>query len=210
MGIDAEMFFKTRQAMDAPQVRALSVDLCEAFGPGRFWLFEESNRHALEPVEVYEQDGPDIEPADGEQFIRVRLATRYYGPDYERGDLPFIIEVAKWIEARIPDAVVYYGGDSSGVCAEPFDTQAREELFTHFAKVGHRPYGGYFDHTTNRPTCDFCATEMLCTGGGGDREFYFCQGCGKKVIRVGRDRIVLVPKSKDFFDVSHEIQQGVL
>jgi len=46
--------------------------------------------------------------------------------------------VAEWLERRVPECVVWYGGDSSGICAELFDTPARKKLLEHFASEnGH-------------------------------------------------------------------------
>src|SRR5687768_4454456 len=102
MGVDAQMLVRTRTTRSAAEVRRLSVDLAEAFGHGEFWIWEDfenengtKGRHALEIVPVYTQDGDDIVPEKGEQFIEVHIATRYYGKGYERGDLPLIIAVAQ-------------------------------------------------------------------------------------------------------------------
>lgn len=92
---------------------------------------------------AYFQDGDTLHAKDGEWFLEVSLWTRYYGVGYERGDLMTICSVAEWIEANIPGAVVYYGGDSSGVEAEPFDAAARDKLKKHFYSQHGRDY---FNH----------------------------------------------------------------
>lgn len=224
MGVDAQMLVRTRTQHTEKEVRRLAVDLCEAFGPDKFWIGEEwpiyagekqvgAGRHALQIITTYTQDGDDIEPEPGEQFIEVHIATRYYGPDYERGNLPFIVAVAEWIEHRIPDARIFYGGDSSGICAEPFDKTARAEAFAYFAKVGHRPYTGGFGRYVDAAkdvVCGFCDYAMHhCGGGGGlnlptSYEFYRCGGCGKQAVRRASGQVIPVPKGKDFGDVTRE------
>src|SRR5690242_12691729 len=173
MGIDAEMFVRTMQPLSEHAVREMAWELAEAFGAERFWIFKRPNyeRRALQIIDEWTQDGPTLHPLPGEQFIAVAPATRYYGIGYERGDLPFLIALAEWLEARIPSGSVWYGGDSSGVHAEPFDSGVRRQLFAHFAVHGHRPYDG--DPRVNdgrrdfigsreikQPICAFCEQPM--------------------------------------------------
>lgn len=217
MGVDAQMLVKTRGDFSPQQVRRLSVDLCEAFGADAFFMQRPgewddtppTGQHALEIVEKYEQDGDDILPATGEQFIEVHLSGRYYGEGYERGDLPKLIAIAEWLEHRIPDAEIFYGGDSDGICAEPFDKAARAELFAHFAKVGHRPYRGGFGSVFAKgyaPICKFCDYAMVNYGGGQGTEFYGCDGCGQKVVRFASGNITPVERGKDFFGVQEVVK----
>lgn len=155
---------------------------------------------------AYFQDGDTIYAADGEWFLEVSLWTRYYGVGYERGDLMTICAVAEWAEANIPTAVVYYGGDSSGVEAEPFDAAAREKLKKHYYSQSGRDY---FDHKwfgadkAARPSpCGLCIPgEPRFNQHGSGRHGAFiavnCAGCGKLfesedagktwVIKVERD-----------------------
>jgi len=213
VGVDAQMLVRTRQAFKPDEVRRMSGDLAAAFGSDSFWIWDDYKnedgtigRHALELVNEYQQDGDSIFPEPGETFIEVHLGTRYYGRGYERGDVGLIIHVAAWLEANIHDAKVYYGGDSSGICAKPFDQEARRQLFAYYAKVGHEPYVGGFGRFSGRdeqhPGCDFCLREMTNCGGGGGKTFYHCGGCGKKIIFDHiRKTTQLVPKGKDFFDM---------
>lgn len=213
MGVDAQMLVRTRQAMSVADVRKLAGNLAATFGPDQFWIWDDHKnkdgtigRHCLELIKEYHQDGDPIFPEPGETFIEVHLGTRYYGIGYERGDIGFIIHVAEWLEANIPDAQIFYGGDSSGICAEPFDREARRKLFAYFCKVGHEPYvggfGGILSDRESPPTCEFCQRTMISTGGGGGKTFYYCSGCGRKEI-VDRltKKTQLVPKNKDFFDM---------
>lgn len=192
MGIDAEMVVRTRAEVSERQVIRWAYELAEAFR-GAVWTVRPGTFHdgtsyrCLEIVQRYEQDGPPIEPEPGETLIRVRLRGRYYGPDYERGDLPTLIMVARWLEAKISGAAVWYGGDSSGALAEPFGEEQREELWQHFLEHGHRPYEGHFGRGMNAPVCDFCLEPMHHFGGCGPvgsrdaEEFFGCPGCGLHV-----------------------------
>lgn len=207
MGVDAQMLIRTRQSMSAAGVRRLSGSLAAAFGPDRFWIWDDHKnedgtigRHALELVKEYHQDGDPIFPEPGETFIEVHLGTRYYGKGYERGDISLIIHVSEWLEANIPDAKIFYGGDSSGITAEPFDVETRRELFAYFARSGHEPYTSHFGAGKAGRDCGFCLRPMSNVGGGGNKTFFYCAGCGKQEI-VGPDSVQLVPKGKQFFDM---------
>lgn len=196
MGVDAEMFVRTFARVDEARVRELAWEVAEAFGADNFWIWKDGysgDRRALTLITEYEQDGDTIYPAEGETFIQVSPATRYYGPGYERGDLPFLIGLADWLERRIPGAHVWYGGDSSGRCAEPFGKAERETMLAHFAEYGHCPYVG--DPRTGntdslavfgrpdkwaRRSCDFCEQPMTRYGWGGDNyAAVSCAGCGR-------------------------------
>lgn len=221
MGVDAQMFVKTRNPLSEKEVRRLAVDLCEAFGADKFAIGEDwpiyddsydkqvgKGRHSLQIIKKYNQDGPTLKPKKGEQFIEVHMWTRYYGPGYERGDLPFIIAVAEWLEIRIPGCEVWYGGDSSGINAELFDKAARSALFEHFVKGGHRAYRGYFGQGRGtQPLCGFCDYAMNNYGGGPGVEFYGCDGCGKKVVRESTGNCIVVPKGKDYFGYRNNWQE---
>lgn len=140
---------------------------------------------------VWEQDGPDIIADDGEWFVRVSLWGRYYGPGYERGDILSYCAIAEWIEANIPNASVWYGGDSSDVCAEPFDAEARNAMRRHLVSAHGRDYwhsgmGRRFGG--NPEPCSLCIPgEPRFTGCGGSRDYDIvaCGGCGRTF--QGRD-----------------------
>lgn len=138
---------------------------------------------------AYYQDGDTLFADEGEWFLRVNVWTRYYGIGYERGDLMFLCAVAEWIEANIPNAEVWYGGDSSGCEAEPFSEEERRKLRAHlFSKSGR----DYFDHEPNyrgpKPAaCGLCVKgETQLTrfgwGGGGSYIALNCGGCGKNFV----------------------------
>jgi len=160
-------------------------------------------------VKEYQQDGEDILPEKGEQFIEVHLAGRYYGPGYERGNLPKYISIANWLEVRIPNSSIFYGGDSSGICAEPFDAKGRAKMWAHFCQYGHRPYTGAFGSFKNEGVtlCSFCKTPMTDTGGGGGDTYLYCAGCGKRRIKIGKTgELVKVEQGEDFFAAHNKIR----
>ncbi len=189
MGIDAEMFVRTKRAVSDRDVERWAYRLGEAFGHERFFLMERDwegqPRHAINRCAVYEQDGPDIVPEEGETFLTLSLYGRYYGEGYERGDLPFLIMLSEWLERNIPGGEVWYGGDSSSVIAKPFGKAEREALFSHFADVGGIPYSlGFSDAMRGgqeQPRCEFCSEPMTRYGFGPNYAAYTCDGCGKKV-----------------------------
>ena len=203
MGVDAEMFIKIKGRdnwLTEQKIISLAYDVGECFGSDRFWIWENgwSTSRAIELVAphdgkdehpeltgkvVYLQDGDPIFAEEDEQFVRVYPATRYYGREYERGDLPFLLILAEWLERKIPQGELWYGGDSSGCIAEPFDKEARENLFMHFVKVGHRPYNTFFGEGLPRAICEFCGgIPMMNNGGGQGYLFNTCNGCGNKAI----------------------------
>jgi hypothetical protein len=189
VGIDAEMFIRTKEPVSDEQVKQWNYQLGLVFGHSKFWIWQGADgfigdRRALERIEVYEQDGPDIVPGDGETFLRLNPCTRYYGEGYERGDLPFLIMLAEWCEASIPGVEVWYGGDSSGVLAKPFDMSRRHALFMHLCSECGRDYftersllGG---DEYGRPRCDFCDMPMTRFGFGNSYAAYCCHGCGQE------------------------------
>lgn len=199
MGVDAEMFVKVRAPLAARRVKRLAYEMAEAFGPDKFFIARGDDMggyvsRALAEVKEYEQDGPTLRPKDGEQFLRVHLWTRYYGEGYERGNLPLIIMVAEWLEHRIiqepgvRSLEVWYGGDSSGICASRFDAKARLALFKHFVNQGHAPYHAGWGTTPGLSRdCKFCEEPMRQTmWGGNDTGGFYCAGCG--LYEVTRDR----------------------
>jgi hypothetical protein len=130
MGIDACMLIKTRADITPEQLYEWTVDLKDAF--------DSPFGYSLGIIDEYRQDGPTILPARGETLIEVGMMGRYYGKGYERGDLLAIVGLADWLDRRIPQSEVWYGGDS--VCMELFDAGARQELWEYFCTVGHKPY----------------------------------------------------------------------
>jgi hypothetical protein len=120
----------------------------------------------------------------------------------ERGNLPDYIAVANWLEVRIPGCSVFYGGDSSGICAEPFDARSRAKYWDHFCRYGHRPYTGAFGSFFNAPSmvCGFCKVNMTNVGGGGGDSYFSCGSCSRRVIYEGKTgKTIKVKSGEDFF-----------
>lgn len=186
MGVDAEMFVRTKVKITEEQVRTLAYRMGEAFGHDNLWIFKNpdhgESRHCMQIVPEYTQDGPTIQPGKGETFIQVYPCSRYYGEGYERGNLPLLIMIAEWLEANIPGGEVWYGGDSSGVEAKKFDKKAREKLFKFFAKGGHRNYTTFFDKKADGPLCNMCFVRMDQYGFGQNYASYYCAGCGENTM----------------------------
>lgn len=86
-----------------------------------------------QPGKAYLQDGPSILAEDGEWLLNVSLGLRYYGPVYRRGDINAICLIAEWIETNMQPCELWYGGDSSGFCAERFDVYKRFYLLSDWA-----------------------------------------------------------------------------
>lgn len=199
MGIDARVYVSTRKKLTDNDVLRLAYEAGLSFGSDKFfrsdgWSYtEESGKkvevpghHNISRVDKIEQDGPDVLPKKGETLLEVHVFTRYYGPDYERGDLPFLVVLAEWLERKIPGCTVLYGGDSSGVCAAPFGAVQRKALLDHFAGESGR---GYFTQRSQfdppdmpEPTCPLCKVVMTrySWGPGPKCGKWLCNGCGHR------------------------------
>lgn len=131
------------------------------------------------PGLAWMQDGDPMFAEPGETLLKVSLWTRYYGPGYERGDILTICAIAEWIERSMQPCEVWYGGDSSGVLAEPFGEKRRQELRAHLYGKNGRDYWGTFP--TPKP-CGLCVpgeNRFNRHGWGGNYVAVSCGGCGK-------------------------------
>ncbi len=72
-------------------------------------------------------------------LLDLNMRANYYFVGYERGDARLIVQVAEWLEERLPACKVYYGEDSSGI-GRPFGQLARAKLMNYYSKVGYEPY----------------------------------------------------------------------
>lgn len=184
------------------ETETVSARLAEIAEYDDKWASEERQRLSLADPSaiVITQDGPTIILGPDEQVVEAHLMSRYYGIGYERGDWPTIRAVAEFLELHIPGCAIWYGGDSSGVCAEPFGPAAREALNRHYLSVGHTPYRSHFGsfRGTPAPHCSFCVADMQNSGGGGSEDFWFCEGCGQKTVTEDGVRHDLKPHA-DFF-----------
>lgn len=208
MGIDAEMFVRTRTKIPDDQLREIGRRLCAMFGYDRFSFgrtyaamnlrFENETeedlraRHVIYPVATWDQDGPEIVPDPGEFFYKLAIRTRYYGVGYERGDAIFLLALAEALEHLIPPGEVWYGGDSSGVCAAPFNKRERAALREHFFAYDHAPYSRHVNEymTSDKfddmapPRCSLCQHDMQRYGFGNEYASYSCE-CGERVVMRG-------------------------
>lgn len=196
MGVDAQMFVKLQRDVPLKELKTLRWEMGEAFGAEHFFIDREGKytkppRHAIERIRKYEQDGDPIKPKAGETFLEVHVWGRYYGVGYERGDAPFLIALADWLEKRT-SGEVWYGGDSSGICAIHFDAVERAALWAHFVKFGHLPYRDdprVGDRRTSfiapheqkiERHCEFCDMPMARNGWGQSYAGFDCYGCGAR------------------------------
>jgi len=139
---------------------------------------------AIRDGRVYSQDGPPVFAADGEWLLEVSVWTRYYGVGYERGDILFICSVAEWVEANMQPCEVWYGGDSSGVLLERFDSAARTKLRQHLYSQSGRDYFNYgMESKFGTPSpCGLCVkgeNRFQQYGMGANYAAVSCGGCGK-------------------------------
>ncbi len=179
------------------QIKLWSWDLCRAIGARHFIVGANPNSpstavhlarsrfdggEAIYDGERFVQDGPDILPEPGEYLMEVALWTRYYGIGYERGDLITLCAIAEWCELNIPNCEVWYGGDSSGVCAQPWPESERKKLRAHlFSEEGRSYYGLHSSSHLTPPPCSLCVKErgMNRYGFGENYTAVSCAGCGK-------------------------------
>lgn len=175
MGVDAEMYVKTSQPLEELEVCELSYRLSEAFGPHNFFIWKDTNRHALS---ISDRNYYNIPLEPHEQLIEVNISGRYYGKGYERGSIHLYIAIAQWLEFNIPTAHIYYGGDC-GEGLDPFPKQERDRLFKHFATHGGIPYRSGFTENKYHRHCDFCHHDMQQFGSGRDYASFSCLGCGR-------------------------------
>lgn len=215
MGIDAEILVRKvpRSTVTDEWLKEISWRMCEAIGAEKFYISTDwcgrGPRLAImrtgdcykeegeAPGSVYHQDGDSIKADGDECLLELSLCGRYYGIGYERGDILTYCAIAEWLEANIPGCEVWYGGDSSGVCAKPFGDKERRELREHlYSNMGRHYFGGFqrFDEerrgaAPRPPACAICPRGKYCGtrngfGGGPGNEYcaYHCPGCGKNAI----------------------------
>lgn len=217
MGIDAEMFaivHGKKNWLKPSELLKTSYDLASALGHEKFfidhgeWNGGKPQHHALsivgpcddkEQLDYYDvpdslrnrpiwmQDGDPVIAEEDQQFIEVHLYTRYYGETYARGSWPSIMMTAKWLQLRFPGCTVMYGGDSSGVVAEPLTERMMTKLTNLWLSSGTRNYHGAFA-MGGEPSCSCprCLQPMSVYGWGGGGNSYFCSGCGGKAFHDGK------------------------
>jgi hypothetical protein len=158
---------------------------------------------------VWTQDGDPIVADDDEQFIKVNLWGRYYGPDYERGSWPTLRAIIFFLSETIPNGQVWYGGDSSGMCAERADSVFMAKMDRHWVNHARRPYvryqspgiGALFSYPAQRivpPVCELCDVPMASCGGSRDYSFYWCDGCGQKASKHANGALEWAARHEDY------------
>jgi hypothetical protein len=190
MGIDARMLVKVPRKVGKGEILQAELHLFELFGCDKFFVYDK--RPAVRIVDEYEQDGDSIFAKEGESIVVVSLWTRYYGVGYERGDFRLIHDLAEALEILFEDGEVHYGGDSSGVCAEPFGKKERAKLRKHWLQNARRPYTGFMasgmqaiaGEKQSTPTCSRHKVAMVQYGFGRDYGAYACP-CGEKFVVRG-------------------------
>lgn len=181
MGIDAEMFVKLNYKITEEELRQKSYIFGSMCKYHLFLGYNDTHIHnPLESVKSIHSDGNgaryNFHAKDG-SLIKVPLAGRYYGPDYERGPLLDYVAIALFLEIIFPDGEIYYGGDSSGVEFELFDSKYRNELMQHAAKVAHEPYNRCFNGNHTKYVCPHCKVPMIQNGFKGKLGYFHCVGC---------------------------------
>lgn len=175
MGIDARIRVMV-PATDEKQINRWAYELAVCFD--EVWHDAKDNKRALLIIE-----DEDLSIPDGHMLLEVSTLMRYYGVHYERGPLPTIIMIAKWLEIRTK-GTVYYDGDNVDWLT-PFDEQTRNELFNHYVEtVGRLPYDNYFTHNKPiPPVCQFDQEPMISTFSGPyERYGYECPACNETVV----------------------------
>lgn len=195
MGIDATMLIRNVPPVSESQLKEWNWHLISTFGKDNFFgINREKGESAIRISEengtVFYTDATDPEVRPGEQFLEVKLMSRYYGEGYERGDLTTICAIAEWIEQNIPNSEVWYGGDSSGIELVRFDKIERERLKHHLYSVSGKDYFNdrQSDNKTrpNLSNCNLCIPEKSIVqygwSGNGLYHAYACSGCGESFI----------------------------
>lgn len=248
MGVDAEMFVRLKGAhrLSEADVRRLSYEIGTAFDTGFFFtmnpqqgLFKETRRalEIMKPIAsmedaedygldkehvgrvVWSQDGDPIIADADEQFIKANLFGRYYGRGYERGDWPKLRACIFWLSTRIPNCEVWYGGDSSGICAERANGHFLADMDHHWALNARRPYVRYKSDFSGiipkmpkdsiiPPVCTLCDVPMADQGGSRDYTFFWCDGCGLQASKHCNGTLAWAGLHEDYpsFDASGTVQ----
>lgn len=249
MGVDAEMFvrLKGQHRLIESDVRRLSYEIGTAFDTSFFFTMNPSQgvfkepRRALEIMKpiadeqeaedygleaehvgrvVWTQDGDPIIADADEQFIKVSLYHRYYGKNYECGDWPNLRACIFWLSTRIPNCEVWYGGDSSGICAAHANALFLADMDQHWVFNARRPYVRHKSDFTGifgrmpkddivPPVCELCDVPMAEQGGSREYSFFWCDGCGAKASKHANGKLEWAGLHEDFpyFDAAGTAQR---
>lgn len=172
MGVDAYMSFRVARIVTDDEVRNWSYQLCHIMRPKLFMIDRDKDRHALS--KSYTQ-------GMNETTVSVNIWGRLYDFGYERGDWKNYYFIYLWIKQNVPEAKIYYYGDSQSDEQELDDDRATSLLF-HYLDVGNAPYYEVFNDTDSdlpTPYCDLCKKVMNRFGWGnaGLHGTWRCIGC---------------------------------
>lgn len=211
MGVGVVMVARVPRQMTDEEIIKTAYDAGQTFGSDSFsiWTYLDDpaehehflRRAVRDGYRTFEDPEEKAKELKSGEYVDldINLGTRYYGPGYERGDALLIINVAEFFEQRL-GAEVWYGRDSDDKL-HLFDEEARQALKKHFFEVGHNPYQMGFGKLfgTKRATCRLCHEKMGDFGGGGNKSYQSCTGCGQRVVlneTTGEHQYV---KKGDFF-----------
>lgn len=202
MGIDPELYAKTKQHLTDRQVRDLAVEMCVALGAGPFLILRgQEPRHALWRCEqadidfVVDQEGNPIHDGTGD-MLQVGVDTRFRGASWERGNWPEIANAAQWLESRLPGTTMWYGG-AHEQHVTPLGLQERTEMWEDFVANGNRPYDDAF-RTADAPQCRCCRYGMEGAFlGDYDSRLLYCKGCGYFMLKHSNGRVVLTRDGRE-------------
>ena len=192
MGVDAEIRVRVKVTPSDEQLKRWGYELCAAIGAQHFLIQPtEKDGGAIRHCDF--GDMPSVIP--GETLLRVAYFGRYYGVNYERGDILTICAIAEWCEANIPGCVVGYGGDGDSITIAPFQVQERDALRRHLYSSRGRDYYGAMSAVVQADgalpyppvDCQICpegAKPQPC-GSGPNWALHVCNGCGRAFERVG-------------------------
>lgn len=203
MGLDAEMFVGRSKEITDDEISELGYNLGRMFFYSRFntdpthkWNWRDGPCGVVSRLDKY-----DRERLDQKEWVEVNVSTRYYGPEYRRGDIAFLISVAEAIEIMWPDAIILYGHDCDSERIE-FDGETRRMLFIDAIK-GDKRWGDMFGDGDkgNPPLCPICKIKTsISMGGGQDSGRYgaYCRGCGYHVMTNDSWKTFHICKDRDY------------
>jgi len=160
MGIDAEVKIFTKNKLTPDEIREKSFRLGAVLGAENF--FSHSNSFFI----TQEKDN----------LYNIVVSTRYYGPDYERGNWIFLRTLFEFLPRLFPGCTILYGGDHEDAL-EKVDQNFIREMDNHFFRVGHEPYRAY--GKPNKVICPLCKHPANEFGWAGmTSTISRCSGCG--------------------------------
>jgi hypothetical protein len=153
MGIDAIIEFELPEPLSLKELNKLNFRLGESVRVSRY-----------DKAQVT-QDNP--------KRYEIYGLCRYYGTGYERGSLPYIINVLRFLKDYFDGNIkLFYGGDHQDE-VDPWTPELENGLWQHFVKHGHAPYLRY-DENHRCPQCDGPMWPQTWSRG---KHYYTCQGC---------------------------------